>query len=44
MKPGEKKPLLERMVEHGDTVLKIVGVLFVIDVACLLVSLKLKFG
>lgn len=43
MKPDEKKTPLERMVEHGDTVLKVIVVLFAIDVVCLLVSLKLKF-
>lgn len=44
MEPDEKKTLLERMAEHGDTVLKVVAVLFAIDVIWLLVSLKLKFG
>ncbi len=40
----EQKTPLERLAEHGDTVLKVVAVLFAIAVVFLLVSLKLKFG
>jgi hypothetical protein len=44
MEPDEKKTPLEWLAEYGDTVLKVVAVLFAIDVIWLLVSLKLKFG
>lgn len=43
MEPDEKKTLLDRIAEHGDTVLKVVAVLFAIAVIWLFISLKLKF-
>lgn len=43
MEPDKKKTPLERLAEHGDTVLKVVAVLFFIDVIWLFVSLKIKF-
>ncbi|MBK4733035.1 hypothetical protein [Noviherbaspirillum pedocola] len=39
----EPKTPLERFVAHGDTVLKVVAVLFAVDVVVLLVSLSHKF-
>jgi hypothetical protein len=43
LKPDGKKTPLERLAEHGDTVLKIIGVLFAIAIVWLFISLKFKF-